>query len=37
MQCSDVMSHSDTIGVLDVMDNIREQIGVRFPNSIEAS
>ena len=37
MQCSDAMSHRDSIGVLDVMDNIREQIGVHFPNSIEAN
>lgn len=36
MQCSDVMSHSDSIGVLNVMDNIRKQIGVCFPDSIEA-
>jgi predicted dehydrogenase len=36
MLCSDVMPHCDSIGVLEVMDNIREQIGVQFPNSIEA-
>jgi acyl carrier protein len=30
------MPHCDSIGVLEVMDNIREQIGVQFPNSIEA-
>jgi predicted dehydrogenase len=36
MQCSDVMSHRDSIGVLSVMDNIRKQIGVHFPGTIEA-
>jgi predicted dehydrogenase len=36
MQCSDVMSHRDSIGVLSVMDNIRQQIGVHFPGTIEA-
>ena len=36
MQCSDLMSHRDSIGVLSVMDNIRKQIGVHFPDSIEA-
>jgi predicted dehydrogenase len=36
MQCSDVMSHRDSIGVLNVMDNIRKQIGVHFPGTIEA-
>ena len=35
-QCSDLMSHRDSIGVLSVMDNIRRQIGVHFPGSIEA-
>ena len=35
-QCSDLMSHRDSIGVLTVMDKIRKQIGVRFPDSIEA-
>ncbi|MFT5838055.1 MAG: putative dehydrogenase [Flavobacteriales bacterium] len=36
MQCSELMSHHDSIGVMSVMDDIREQIGVRFPSSIEA-
>jgi hypothetical protein len=36
MQCSDLMLHRDSIGVLNVMDDIRNQIGVRFPDSIEA-
>ena len=36
MQCSDVMSHRDSIGVLSVMDDIRKQIGVVFPDPIEA-
>jgi predicted dehydrogenase len=36
MLCSDVMPHCDSIEVLEVMDNIREQIGVQFPHSIEA-
>ena len=35
-QCSDLMSHRDSIGVLSVMDNIRKQIGVHFPDSVEA-
>lgn len=35
-QCSDLMSHRDSIGVLSVMDDIRKQIGVSFPDSIEA-
>lgn len=34
--CSEVMSHRDSIGVLRVMDDIRKQIGVHYPNSIEA-
>jgi predicted dehydrogenase len=36
MQCSDLMSHRDSIGALSVMDNIRKQIGVHFPAPIEA-
>jgi predicted dehydrogenase len=36
MQCSDLMSHCDSIGVMSVMDDIRKQIGVQFPDSIEA-
>jgi hypothetical protein len=36
MQCSDLMSHRDSIGVLNVMDDIRKQIGVHFPTSVEA-
>jgi predicted dehydrogenase len=36
MQCSDLMSHTDSIEVLSVMDHIRKQIGVHFPGSIEA-
>lgn len=36
LQCSDVMTHRDSIGVLSVMDDIRKQIGVHFPGSIEA-
>jgi len=36
MQCSDLMSHRDSIGVLNVMDDIRKQIGVHFPASVEA-
>jgi predicted dehydrogenase len=36
LQCSNLMSHSDSIGVLSVMDDIREQTGVRFPGSIES-
>ena len=36
MQCSDLMSHTDSIEVLSVMDHIRKQIGVQFPGSIEA-
>jgi predicted dehydrogenase len=35
-QCSDLMSHDDSIGVMSVMDDIRKQIGVCFPSSIEA-
>jgi predicted dehydrogenase len=34
--CSEVMSHTDSIEVLRVMDDIRKQIGVCFPDSIEA-
>ncbi|GAC18399.1 Gfo/Idh/MocA family protein [Paraglaciecola arctica] len=33
--CSEVMSHRDSIGVLRVMDDIRKQIGVQFPQQIE--
>lgn len=36
MLCSEVMSHHDSIGVLSVMDDIRRQISVCFPDSIEA-
>jgi predicted dehydrogenase len=36
MLCSEVMSHLDSLGVLRVMDDIRKQIGVHFPDSIEA-
>jgi predicted dehydrogenase len=36
MRCSEVMSHRDSIGVLGVMDDIRKQIGVHFPDAIEA-
>jgi predicted dehydrogenase len=36
MQCSELMSHHDSIGVMSVMDDIRKQIGVRFPSTIEA-
>ena len=36
MQCSDLMSHSDSIGVLKVMDDIRRQVGVHYPDLIEA-
>jgi predicted dehydrogenase len=36
MQCSEVMSHQDSIEVLEVMDKIRKQIGVNFPSEIEA-
>jgi predicted dehydrogenase len=35
MQCSTVMSHQDSVGVLKVMDEIRKQIGVTFPGGIE--
>ncbi|WP_299079424.1 Gfo/Idh/MocA family oxidoreductase [uncultured Paraglaciecola sp.] len=35
-QCSDMMSHKDSIGVMEVMDDIRKQIGVRYPTNIEA-
>ncbi|MEP1445396.1 MAG: Gfo/Idh/MocA family oxidoreductase [Paraglaciecola sp.] len=34
--CSDVMSHADSVGVLRVMDDIRKQLGVQFPQQIEA-
>jgi predicted dehydrogenase len=34
--CSELMSHRDSIGVLRVMDDIRKQIGVQFPQQIEA-
>lgn len=34
--CSDVMSHTDSVGVLSVMDDIRKQLGVKFPQQIEA-
>ena len=33
--CSDVMTHHDSIGVLKVMDNIRQQIGLQYPGTIE--
>lgn len=35
MLSSDVMTHQDSIGVLTVMDNIRSQIGVKYPAAIE--
>jgi predicted dehydrogenase len=35
-RCSDLMSHHDSVEVLNVMDNIRKQIGVQFPQEIEA-
>jgi hypothetical protein len=34
--CSDLMSHHDSVEVLRVMDTIRKQIGVQFPQEIEA-
>lgn len=34
--CSEVMTHTDSIAVLAVMDSIRQQIGVQFPQQIEA-
>jgi predicted dehydrogenase len=36
MLCSELMSHDDSIKVMSVMDDIRKQIGVRFPSSVEA-
>ena len=33
--CSDLMSHQDSIGVLQVMDEIRQQLGVEYPDNIE--
>ncbi|WP_339725501.1 Gfo/Idh/MocA family oxidoreductase [uncultured Paraglaciecola sp.] len=33
---SEVMSHRDSVTVLEVMDDIRQQIGVQFPQEIEA-
>lgn len=35
-QYSDLMSHTDSVEVLNVMDTIRKQIGVQFPAEIEA-
>lgn len=33
--CSEVMAHHDSIGVLEVMDNIRQQIRLQYPGTIE--
>ncbi|MGS2720901.1 Gfo/Idh/MocA family protein [Paraglaciecola aestuariivivens] len=35
LTCHSSMSHQDSIGVLKVMDSIRQQIGLQFPVSIE--
>ncbi|MEP0174959.1 MAG: Gfo/Idh/MocA family oxidoreductase [Paraglaciecola sp.] len=32
--CSDLMSHKDSISVLQVMDEIRSQLGVKYPDNI---
>ena len=34
--CSEVMSHQDSIEVMKTMDEIRRQIGIRYPANIEA-